>query len=164
SPYLQGLRDTLRPAVQLLWTGTRVRAAQWRPADAQAYGALIGRTPIVWDNWTNDDGSGNGRDGGTVRLFLGPYTRPASVTSAGARAKLARLPWPAFYAQALPFLDAASQAAGASAAAADLLVAERPSVSVVRTARGGFVVRAAPPSESAVEAARADYAHQRYVA
>src|SRR5205823_2952597 len=82
SPYLAGLRETLRPAVQLLWTGTRVRAAQWRAADAQAYGALIGRTPIVWDNWTNDDGSGNGRLGGTVRLFLGPYTRPASITSA----------------------------------------------------------------------------------
>jgi hyaluronoglucosaminidase len=80
SPYLQGLRAALRPAIQVMWTGTRVRSTQWTAADAHAYAALIGRTPIVWDNWTNNDFVTDPEDDAqSARLFLGPYIRPASV-------------------------------------------------------------------------------------
>jgi hyaluronoglucosaminidase len=79
SAYLQGMRAALRPAIQVMWTGTRVRSTQWTAADANAYSALIGRTPIVWDNWTNNDFVTDPEGDGSARIFLGPYTRPASV-------------------------------------------------------------------------------------
>jgi hypothetical protein len=77
--YLQGLRAALRPAVQVMWTGPRSRSTQWSPADARAYAALVGRTPIVWDNWANNDFFGGGDPVGAARVFLGPYTRSPAV-------------------------------------------------------------------------------------
>ena len=79
TPYLQGLRAGLRPAVHVMWTGTLVRSTQWQPSDAAAYAQLIGRKPIVWDNWTNNDFAVTAESDATARVFLGPYTRPASV-------------------------------------------------------------------------------------
>jgi hyaluronoglucosaminidase len=79
TPYLQGLRAGLRPAVHVMWTGTLVRSTQWQPSDAAAYARLIGRQPIVWDNWTNNDFAVTAESDATARLFLGPYTRPAAV-------------------------------------------------------------------------------------
>jgi hyaluronoglucosaminidase len=79
TPYLQGLRATLRPAVHVMWTGTRVRSMNWQPADAAKYAALIGRTPIVWDNWTNNDFVVDATSLSSARLFLGPYTRAPNV-------------------------------------------------------------------------------------
>jgi hyaluronoglucosaminidase len=79
TPYLQGLRAGLRPAVHVMWTGTLVRSTQWQASDAAAYSLLIGRKPIVWDNWTNNDFAVTAESDATTRVFLGPYTRPASV-------------------------------------------------------------------------------------
>jgi hyaluronoglucosaminidase len=79
TPYLQGLRAVLRPAVHVMWTGTLVRSTQWQASDAAAYAQLIGRKPIVWDNWTNNDFAVTAESDATSRVFLGPYTRPSNV-------------------------------------------------------------------------------------
>ncbi len=82
--YLRGLRATLAPGIGVMWTGTNIPSEHWRPADAHAYGKLIGRRPLVWDNWTDDDTAGNATPAGTARLFLGPYTRePATARAVG---------------------------------------------------------------------------------
>ena len=74
TPYLTALRSTLAKAVGVMWTGTSVPARNFSPADAAAYGRAIGREPLLWDNWTNDDSTGNALPQfGTVRIFLGPY-------------------------------------------------------------------------------------------
>ncbi|HEX8075609.1 MAG TPA: beta-N-acetylglucosaminidase domain-containing protein, partial [Thermoleophilaceae bacterium] len=80
--YLQGLRATLRPEVEVMWTGNQVPSHEFAPADAAAYGKLIGRRPLVWDNWTDDDTAGNATPLGTARIFLGPYLRRADVAGA----------------------------------------------------------------------------------
>jgi hyaluronoglucosaminidase len=77
--YLHGLRATLRPGIGVMWTGRGVPAQAFAPADADAYGRWIGRRPLVWDNWTNDDTAGNATPAGTARIFLGPYLRSANV-------------------------------------------------------------------------------------
>ena len=57
--YLSALRSTLAPGIEVMWTGTSIPSEHWTPADAAAYAATIGRKPVVWDNWTNDDTAGN---------------------------------------------------------------------------------------------------------
>ncbi len=82
--YLRGLRSTLAPGIGVMWTGTNIPSEHWHPADARAYGKLIGRRPLVWDNWTDDDTAGNATPAGTARLFLGPYIRePATARAVG---------------------------------------------------------------------------------
>jgi hyaluronoglucosaminidase len=67
SPYLQGTRDgALNPAIGVLWTGPHIRASKFTAADAAAYAGLVGRTPIMWENWVT-------RDFVPSRLFLGPF-------------------------------------------------------------------------------------------
>jgi hyaluronoglucosaminidase len=74
TPYLTALRTTLAKPVEVMWTGTSIPARNFSPADAAAYGRAIGRRPLLWDNWTNDDSTGNAvPQVGTVRIFLGPY-------------------------------------------------------------------------------------------
>ena len=77
--YLQGLRATLDPRVEVLWTGTNIPSENFSPDDARAYARHVGRKPIVWDNWTNNDASGNALSGQAARIFLGPYKRRADV-------------------------------------------------------------------------------------
>src|SRR5436309_3114051 len=77
--YLRGLRAKLRPGVQVMWTGVGVPSHAFAPRDARAYGQLIGRRPLVWDNWTDDDTAGNAIPAGTARIFLGPYLRRPDV-------------------------------------------------------------------------------------
>ena len=77
--YLQGLRSTRRPEVEVMWTGDQVPSHEFAPADARAYGRLVGRRPLVWDNWTDDDTAGNATPAGTARIFLGPYVRRPDV-------------------------------------------------------------------------------------
>lgn len=68
SPFLQGIREGgLNAAIGVMWTGPSIRASNFTPADAAAYGQLIGRTPIVWENWV-------ARDFVPSRLFLGPFS------------------------------------------------------------------------------------------
>jgi hyaluronoglucosaminidase len=73
--YLRGLRGTLPPDVEVMWTGTGIPSAEWSPVAARAYGRAIGRQPVVWENWTNNDTAGNALLGSTTRIFLGPYRR-----------------------------------------------------------------------------------------
>jgi hyaluronoglucosaminidase len=80
--YLRGLRATLRPEVQVMWTGVTVPSHAFAPADARSYGRWIGRRPLVWDNWTDDDTAGNATPAGTARIFLGPYLRRPDVAGA----------------------------------------------------------------------------------
>jgi hyaluronoglucosaminidase len=80
--YLRGLRATLRPEVEVMWTGPAVPSQEFAPADAQAYGSAIGRQPLVWENWTNNDTAGNATPHGAARIFLGPYRRRADVAGA----------------------------------------------------------------------------------
>ena len=76
SPYLQGVRaGALDPSVGVLWTGPHIRASDFSAADAAAYGALVGRTPIVWANWVAHDFVPS-------RLFLGPFRKGRDVTGA----------------------------------------------------------------------------------
>ncbi|MDQ3936601.1 MAG: protein O-GlcNAcase, partial [Actinomycetota bacterium] len=82
TPYLQGLRATLRPEVGVMWTGLSIPAQEFAPEDAAAYGRNIGRRPLVWENWTNNDTAGNATPHGTTRLFLGPYRRRADAAGA----------------------------------------------------------------------------------
>jgi hyaluronoglucosaminidase len=82
--YLAGLRETLDPRIEVMWTGTGVPSEHWTPDDARAYGERIGRVPLVWDNWTNNDTAGNATPLGTARIFLGPYLRePESARAVG---------------------------------------------------------------------------------
>jgi hyaluronoglucosaminidase len=82
TPYLRGLRSTLRAEVGVMWTGLDVPAKEFAPEDAAAYGRAIGRRPLVWENWTNNDTAGNATPHGTARLFLGPYRRRAEAAGA----------------------------------------------------------------------------------
>lgn len=76
TPYLQGLRAApLRPEVQMLWTGPTVRSSDFTRDDAAAFAGLTGRTPIVWENWLNNDFTAS-------RLFLGPYGRTHDLAGA----------------------------------------------------------------------------------
>ncbi len=80
--YLGGLRSTLAPEIDVIWTGTNVPSEPWTANDAAAYGERIGRTPVVWDNWTNNDTAGNiTAEPGTARIFLGPYVREPGPAS-----------------------------------------------------------------------------------
>ena len=81
--YLDGLRSSLAEGIEVMWTGTAIPSEHWTASDAAAYGDSIGRTPVVWENWTNNDTAGNILPvPGTARLFLGPYIRdPAGATA-----------------------------------------------------------------------------------
>ena len=82
TPYLEGLRATLAPEVDAIWTGTGVPSEPWRAEDAAAFAGHLGRTPVVWDNWTNNDTAGNALPTGTARIFLGPYVRDPRTAAA----------------------------------------------------------------------------------
>lgn len=88
SPYLTGVRTglgtaaeatPLDPSIGVLWTGPYVRHADFSPSDAAGYAAAIGRNPIVWDNWGNEDGCCTIGNGGHTRVFLGAYMRRADI-------------------------------------------------------------------------------------
>ncbi len=80
--YLRGLRAKLAPGIEVMWTGPGIPSQDFSAADAHAYGETIGRRPLVWDNWTDDDTAGNALPVGTARIFLGPYRRRAEVAGA----------------------------------------------------------------------------------
>ncbi|MEA2281093.1 MAG: hyaluronoglucosaminidase [Solirubrobacteraceae bacterium] len=73
SPFLQGIREGgLNAAIGVMWTGPSIRASNFTPAQANSYAQLIGRTPIVWENWVT-------RDFVPTRLFLGPFNGDADL-------------------------------------------------------------------------------------
>lgn len=78
SAYLRGLRETLVSGIEVMWTGAATESRPFTPADADAYASLVGRAPIVWENWTvNDALSPDGE--WPARVFLGPYARRPDV-------------------------------------------------------------------------------------
>ena len=78
SEYLRGLRGRLVPGVEVMWTGAATESRPFTPADADAYASLVGRAPIVWENWTaNDILSPPGS--WPSRVFLGPYARRPNI-------------------------------------------------------------------------------------
>jgi hypothetical protein len=73
SPFLQGIREGgLNAAIGVMWTGPTIRASNFTPAEANSYAQLIGRTPIMWENWVT-------RDFVPTRLFLGPFDADPDV-------------------------------------------------------------------------------------
>lgn len=78
SLYLLGLRETLAPGIEVMWTGPDVQSRPFSAAEADAYAGLIGRTPIVWENWlANDTIRRPGKP--PRRIFLGPFNRRAGL-------------------------------------------------------------------------------------
>jgi hyaluronoglucosaminidase len=75
SAYLRGLRETLDPGIGVMWTGRRIQSRPLSADDADKFGAQIGRTPIVWENWTTTDIIRPSPDAPPTRVFLGPYVR-----------------------------------------------------------------------------------------
>ena len=77
--YLKGLRSTLAKGIEVMWTGASIPSEPFTPEQAREYGKAIDRTPLVWDNWTDNDTAGNATPHGAARIFLGPYRRSAKV-------------------------------------------------------------------------------------
>ena len=81
--YLAGFRERLGPGIDVMWTGETTQSHEFGPAAADAYAGLIGRSPIVWENWTTNDAIVD-LYGNPLRVFLGPYARnPALVGQVG---------------------------------------------------------------------------------
>jgi hypothetical protein len=78
SEYLDGFRRRLVPGVEVMWTGSATESRPFGPAKADTYARLVGRTPIVWENWTANDVLVS-EDGTPSRVFLGPYVRRAGL-------------------------------------------------------------------------------------
>lgn len=67
--YLAALR-ALDPAVVVMWTGPRTSCTTMTAADMQAFRTLVGRKPLIWDNfWANDGG-----DLFMGRILLAPFS------------------------------------------------------------------------------------------
>ena len=76
SPYLRQVAG-LDSAIQVAWTGPQVLPVQITLAEAQAYGAIIGRKPLLWLNypvndWTIPKAQLGTRAAQPRVLFLGP--------------------------------------------------------------------------------------------
>lgn len=71
TPYLREIGQRMRKEVLVFWTGEEVCTPVISAADADAYGAAIGRPPLIWDNYPVNDYNRN-------RLFLGPLRSRAS--------------------------------------------------------------------------------------
>ncbi len=63
--YVQELGAGVDPGVALVWTGPKVASPQITLDQARAWGAYLGRPPLVWDNFPVNDGR-------RWRLHLGP--------------------------------------------------------------------------------------------
>lgn len=55
SPYLRELGARLHPTVDVFYTGREVCAPAIDAAEAQAFGAAVGRRPLIWDNYPVND-------------------------------------------------------------------------------------------------------------
>ncbi|MFH9818700.1 beta-N-acetylglucosaminidase domain-containing protein [Streptomyces sp. NPDC017230] len=75
--YKQTLRNTLDPAVEVMWTGTAVVPPKITNEEADKASELFGRKVFVWDNYpVNDFGNTSGR------LLLAPYDKREAGLSA----------------------------------------------------------------------------------
>jgi len=69
--YLQAFAARLDPAIVVMWTGTAVVAPSISGADARAFGAILHRQVVVWDNYPVNDYVG-GAVGDPTNIFMGP--------------------------------------------------------------------------------------------
>ncbi len=67
SPYLLSLQK-LHKDIPVFWTGMQVVSAEITAAQAKAFGKLIGRKPVIWDNYPVNDYNRS-------RLFIGPVQK-----------------------------------------------------------------------------------------
>jgi len=63
--YIRELGEGVNPAVDLVWTGTKVVSPRITAPQAEEWGRLLHRKPLVWDNFPVNDGI-------PWRLSLGP--------------------------------------------------------------------------------------------
>lgn len=66
SKYTHELGQKLHPEIPIMYTGTQVCSQEITSADAQQFGAAIGRKPLIWDNYPVNDG------GMDIELHIGP--------------------------------------------------------------------------------------------
>ncbi len=76
--YLAAL-SALDPEVEVMWTGIRTSSATMTAEDMGRFRALVGRSPLIWDNfWANDGG-----DLFMGRILLAPFSgRPEGLLGA----------------------------------------------------------------------------------
>jgi hyaluronoglucosaminidase len=65
TPYLAALAELLNREIDVVWTGPEVRSPTIAAAQAREFAALVGRPPVLWDNYPCNDFQ-------PTRLFLGP--------------------------------------------------------------------------------------------
>jgi hypothetical protein len=63
--YVKELGAGVNPDVKIVWTGTQVASPAVTVAQAREWGGLLGRKPLLWDNFPVNDGR-------PWRVFLGP--------------------------------------------------------------------------------------------
>lgn len=66
SQYIIELGQKLHPDIMIMYTGTQVCSKEISSMDALRFGEVIGRKPLIWDNYPVNDG------GMDVELHLGP--------------------------------------------------------------------------------------------
>ncbi|ARU62875.1 hypothetical protein CBW65_19250 [Tumebacillus avium] len=54
-PYWQTLREQLDPSIQVIWTGPEILSKKIDSADADKVAQLLGRKPLIWDNYPVND-------------------------------------------------------------------------------------------------------------
>lgn len=54
--YLEELGEDLDPSIDLFWTGEEVCSREVTPGHLRAVGELLGRKPLLWDNYPVNDG------------------------------------------------------------------------------------------------------------
>lgn len=82
----------LSPAIRVLWTGPGVVSPQITLAEARAYGALIGREPVLWYNYPVNDWTAPNLNVPQIQprdLFMGPVKGLAPNLAAGVQGVLA---------------------------------------------------------------------------
>ncbi|EMP55054.1 hyaluronidase [Marinobacter santoriniensis NKSG1] len=74
SDYLPSLGKSLDPAINVFWTGEEVCSREITPGHLRRVGDLLGRKPVLWDNYPVNDGDRMSR-----HLHLRAFTgRPAA--------------------------------------------------------------------------------------
>lgn len=72
-PYLKQLGEQLAPAIDVFWTGPYIVSETISETDLEEVTAVLGRSPVIWDNLYANDYD-------MRRLFLGPYRgRPSTL-------------------------------------------------------------------------------------
>jgi hyaluronoglucosaminidase len=86
--YLEQLGRLLDPAIRIFWTGPEVCAGEFTPGHLARVAGLLGRKPMLWDNYPVNDGARmsqhlhlrafTGRPAGIAPLIAGHGINPAS--------------------------------------------------------------------------------------